>query len=100
LVAEVIYVAHDKEDAAFNRNFLKMPWISIPFTDDSKKAQLTSKYGITELPSFVVLSPDGKVFKDNARDRVMEEKEGGKVLEEWAAEAAGGGAEEAKAEDG
>lgn len=35
--AEIIFVSDDREKSHFDRNFLKMPWFSIPFEDEHKK---------------------------------------------------------------
>jgi hypothetical protein len=68
-----------------------MPWLSIDFKDDHKKATLGSKFGVCELPTLVVCDHNGKVVKNDARDQVQK---GAKVLEEWndeiAKQAAGG----------
>ena len=61
LVAEVVFVTHDREQGHFERNFLKMPWLAIPFDDENKKATLGSQFGVCELPTLVVLTHDGKV---------------------------------------
>ena len=101
LVAEVVFVTHDRAQDHFDRNFLKMPWISIDFKDDHKKATLGSKFGVCELPTLVVCDKNGKTIKNDARDQVQK---GAKVLDEWNEEvkkqAGEGGEEQPAAEDG
>ena len=80
-IVEVVFVTHDRDPEHFKRHFLKMPWVSIPYTDDHKKATLGSKFEVSELPTLVVCDATGKVIKNDAREQVMS---GEKCLEEWA----------------
>ena len=77
----MVFVTHDRDPDHFNRHFLKMPWVSIPYDDDHKKATLGSKFEVSELPTLVVCDMNGKVVKNDAREQVMS---GEKCLEEWA----------------
>ena len=92
---EVIFVTHDREQSHFDRNFKLMPWMSIDFKDDHRRATLGSKFGVCELPTLVVCDKNGKLITHDARDGVAK---GAKVLDEWKdlAEKANAPVEEAK----
>ena len=43
---EIIFITDDRTNDAFDRNFLKMPWLSIPYTQEHRIESLKSRFGI------------------------------------------------------
>mgnify|MGYP000557003405 FL=1 len=72
---EVIFVTDDRAPDHFERNFKQMPWYAIPYTDEHRRANLKSKYGICELPTLVVISADtGEVVTHDGKNNVSDGK--------------------------
>ena len=65
-IVEVIFVSDDRTAPYFERNFMKMPWLAIPFEESEKIMNLKSRYGVCDIPTLVVISPDGKVLDHDA----------------------------------
>ena len=66
---EIIFVTSDKSKADFNEYFGSMPWLSIPFGDDSIN-NLKEAFGIMGIPTFLVFNSDGKLIDGRARTTV------------------------------
>eukprot|EP00747_Dinoflagellata_sp_TGD_P086402 gnl/TRDRNA2_/TRDRNA2_163275_c0_seq1.p1 gnl/TRDRNA2_/TRDRNA2_163275_c0~~gnl/TRDRNA2_/TRDRNA2_163275_c0_seq1.p1 ORF type:complete len:200 (+),score=31.63 gnl/TRDRNA2_/TRDRNA2_163275_c0_seq1:52-651(+) len=64
---EVVYVSADKSFREYNRFVRSMPWLSVPFRDNSA---LFAKYGVPfdlrGWPTLVVVAPDDKVVFEDA----------------------------------
>ena len=56
---EVVFVSKDGNQAAFDRNFAEMPWKAIKYDDEPRKKSLEQRYGIMEIPTLIILAPDG-----------------------------------------
>ena len=79
---EVIFVTDDRAPDHFDRNFKQMPWYAIPYTEEHRRANLKSKYGICELPSLVVVSAaTGEVVTHDGRNMISDGKN---ALAKWA----------------
>jgi len=57
-VIEVIFATYDGNEEAFERNFADMPWLAFPWEDTRLKVS-KQKYGVTGLPTLVVLDKKG-----------------------------------------
>ena len=80
-VAEVIFVTDDRAPDHFERNFLKMPWLAIPYEDEHRKQTLKSRFGVCEIPTLVVLSAsDCRVITHDGRDHILE---GNEAIKNW-----------------
>ena len=66
---EIIFVTSDKSEAEFNEYFGSMPWISIPFSDESID-NLKQTFEIMGIPTFLVFNNVGKLIDDKARTTV------------------------------
>ena len=72
-MAEVIFVTDDRAPDHFERNFLKMPWLAIPYEDEHRKQTLKSRFGVCEIPTLVVITAeDCKVITHDGRDHILE----------------------------
>ena len=63
---EVVFISDDRTQPYFEKNFLKMPWKAIPFEESERIMNLKSRYGVCDIPTLVVISPDGKVLEHDA----------------------------------
>ena len=66
---EIIFVTSDKSEAEFNGYFGSMPWISIPFKDESID-NLKQTFEVMGIPTFLVFNSEGKLIDDKARTTV------------------------------
>ena len=79
---EVIFVSDDRKEDHFERNFKKMPWYSVPFTQEQRIQTLKSKFSVIELPTLVVLDKNGKIVSHEGRQDVAK---GVQALKDWEA---------------
>merc|ERR1719195_1012183 len=67
---EVVFVSSDRDEAAFREYFGKQPWIALDFADRKRKEQLSNKFGVSGIPSFVIIDKDGSVITKDGRSAV------------------------------
>lgn len=72
---EIIFVSSDRSIEDFTAYFRTMPWLAIT-PNDPRKMTITRHFNIEGIPTFIMLSPDGKVINDNARGSIMEDPDG------------------------
>lgn len=68
---EIVFVSSDREEASFHDYFSSMPWTALPFSARDIKAQLSSKFGVSGIPSLVFLNSDGSTITRDGRRSVM-----------------------------
>ncbi|KAL5786466.1 hypothetical protein ACOSQ2_008858 [Xanthoceras sorbifolium] len=68
---EVVYVSLEDDKESFENEFMKMPWLAIPFGDKSLK-KLPVYFKLNALPTLLILGPDGKTLSLNVRDYIGE----------------------------
>ncbi|KAM0952493.1 putative protein-disulfide reductase [Dioscorea sansibarensis] len=68
---EVVLVALDDEESAFNHSFASMPWLAIPFKDKALE-KLPRYFELETLPTLLVLGADGKTLNPNVAELVEE----------------------------
>ena len=66
---EIIFVSLDNTEAEFNEYFGTMPWLSIPYKDESAES-LKEAFGIRGIPAFLVFNNEGKLIDEKARSTV------------------------------
>ena len=66
---EIIFITSDKSEAEFNEYFGSMPWISLPFKDESIDI-LKQTFEVMGIPTFLVFNSEGKLIDDKARTTV------------------------------
>lgn len=79
---EIIFVSSDRsEDALFDyMNEAHGDWLAVPF-DSSVGNQIKEKFGISGIPTFIVVKKDGTVITANGRKDV--ESKGAQAFQEW-----------------
>ena len=68
---EVIAVSLDSDEASFSESFSSMPWLAIP-QGDKKCQKLVKYFELSDLPTLVLIGPDGKTLKSNIADIIDE----------------------------
>jgi len=68
---EVIFCSNDGNEAAFDRNYAEMPWCAVPYTDELRIQNLKQKFGISGIPTLVVLDKNGDVISHEGRADVQ-----------------------------
>jgi len=67
---EVIFVSSDMDESSFNNYHNEMPWLALPYADRTGVSKLEGKYGITGIPSLVVLDANGDLVTTEGRAEV------------------------------
>lgn len=73
---EIVFVSSDRDYAAFSSYFNDMPWLALPFSARKVKEALSQKYGVSGIPTLVVLRPDGTLVTKDGRAQVMSDPTG------------------------
>ncbi|GFR61136.1 nucleoredoxin-like [Elysia marginata] len=70
---QVVFISSDREEGAAKDYYSSMPWLMVPFSDRARKETLGSKYGVSGIPTLVLV---------NAKTSELITKEGRKVVSE------------------
>jgi len=73
---EVIFVSSDRDENSFKEYFGEMPWLALDYSDRKRKAQLSNMFGVSGIPSIVIIGPDGNVITKEGREAVSSDPEG------------------------
>merc|ERR1712061_422912 len=65
---EIVFVSSDRDEKAFNEYYAEQPWTALPYTSRDLKNQLSKKFKVQGIPSFVILDADGKVITKDGRE--------------------------------
>ena len=67
---EIVFISFDRseKDMQGYMKDTKMQWLAVPFNDTRKS--ISGKYGISGIPSLVILGPDGSTITNNGRGDV------------------------------
>lgn len=71
---EIIFLSSDRDEGSYKEYFSEMPWIAPAFNEGETKQTLSSKYGVTGIPTLVILKPDGSLKTKDGRGMVMSGK--------------------------
>lgn len=66
---EIVYVPMDKEEDGYLRSCGDMPWLALPY-DGAPSRALARYFDVREIPTLVVLGPDGKTVTRDGRNLV------------------------------
>ncbi|KAK6939305.1 Thioredoxin-like fold [Dillenia turbinata] len=66
---EIIFVSSDCNENAFNAYYSTMPWLALPFGDQTIK-ELTRHFDVQRIPCLVILGPDGKTLTKHGRNLI------------------------------
>jgi len=73
---EIVFVSSDKDDAAFKEYAAEMPWHALDFADRKRKEQLSTLFGVSGIPSVVIIDADGSVISKNGRGAISADPTG------------------------
>eukprot|EP00286_Rhodomonas_abbreviata_P004430 CAMPEP_0181333340 /NCGR_PEP_ID=MMETSP1101-20121128/25619_1 /TAXON_ID=46948 /ORGANISM="Rhodomonas abbreviata, Strain Caron Lab Isolate" /LENGTH=419 /DNA_ID=CAMNT_0023443133 /DNA_START=47 /DNA_END=1306 /DNA_ORIENTATION=- len=73
---EVVFVSGDKSEAEFKSYHAGMPWLALPFNNKKGTAGLNSAFGVSGIPTFVLVGPDGKTLTKEGRAAVGADPDG------------------------
>jgi nucleoredoxin len=68
---EIVLIPLDYEDENFKKGFETMPWLAVPFKDKSCE-KLARYFELENLPTLVVIGPDGKTLHSNVTELIEE----------------------------
>jgi len=80
---EIVFVSSDRDKEAFDEYFGEMPWLALPYEKRAEKDALSKAFGVSGIPSFVVINPDGTVITADGRSKVMGDPEGNNFPTGW-----------------
>lgn len=72
---EIIFVSADRDENSFKEYFNTMPWLAIPF-NSKLRDQLSEKYEIEGIPTFVILNSSGQLVTKEGRELVSKDPSG------------------------
>lgn len=65
---EIVFVSSDRDDDSFSHYYATMTGFhALPFAERDTKAELSSKFGIQGIPSFVIVDADGNLITKKGR---------------------------------
>jgi len=80
---EIIFVSSDRDESSFKDYFGEMPWKALPFDKRDEKERLSKAFGVSGIPSFVVIRPDGTTITTDGRSKVMADPTGKDLPDGW-----------------
>lgn len=76
-IFEVVFVSSDRDEGQWASYFAEMPWLALPFNDRGRKDTIASKFGISGIPTLVLLDAEtGATINANARMDVVQNPDG------------------------
>ena len=78
---EVIFCSSDGNADAFKRNFEGMPWLAIDYSDEATKASLLQRYGVTEIPTLIIIDSEGNLISYEGSKEILNSP--AEALAEW-----------------
>eukprot|EP00931_Biecheleriopsis_adriatica_P099575 TRINITY_DN741_c0_g1_i6.p1 TRINITY_DN741_c0_g1~~TRINITY_DN741_c0_g1_i6.p1 ORF type:complete len:417 (+),score=115.40 TRINITY_DN741_c0_g1_i6:109-1359(+) len=73
---EVIFISSDRDEGAFKEYFAEQPWLALDYTDRSLKEKLSNAFGVSGIPSLVILDAELNLVTKDGRAAVSADPEG------------------------
>jgi nucleoredoxin len=73
---EIVFVSSDTNEDEFKNYFKKMPWLAVDFHDQTRRDQLSSKYGVHGIPTLVIVDRNGQLLTTDGRYAVTSDPDG------------------------
>jgi len=80
---EIIFVSSDRDESSFNDYAAEMPWKALPFDKRDEKEKLSKAFGVSGIPSFVVMRSDGTTITTDGRSKVTADPTGKDLPDGW-----------------
>merc|ERR1712216_622025 len=69
---EVLFVSSDRDQESFDDYFKEMPWLALDFADRKAKEELSSLFGVSGIPSLVIVDKDGNTINKDGPGEINE----------------------------
>jgi nucleoredoxin len=73
---EIVFISSDRDEDSYQEYFGEMPWLALPYSKRAEKEVLSKACGVSGIPSFCVLNPDGTIVTTDGRSKVMSDPKG------------------------
>ncbi|RUS77603.1 hypothetical protein EGW08_014642 [Elysia chlorotica] len=74
---QVVFVSSDRDEGGAGEYYSSMPWLMVPYSDRAKKDELASKYGVSGIPTLVLVNAKtGELITKDGRKVVSDDPEG------------------------
>lgn len=73
---EIVFVSSDKTQDAFDEYFAEMPWLALDYSDRSLKKELSEHFGVSGIPSVVIVDADGSIISKEGRGAIASDPTG------------------------
>merc|ERR1719446_1348642 len=73
---EVIFLSSDRDEASFKEYFAEQPWLALDYADRAGKEKLSSAFGVSGIPSVVILDADLKTITTDGRAALSADTKG------------------------
>lgn len=73
---EIVFVSSDKTEEQFDEYFGEMPWMALDYSDRKLKAQLSELFGVSGIPSVVIIDADGSIISKDGRSAIASDPTG------------------------
>jgi len=74
---EIVFVSSDRNQGDCDGYYIDMPWLVLPFSKRDIKGTLSTKFGVSGIPTLIILdSTTGAVVCAQGRNAVMADPEG------------------------
>jgi nucleoredoxin len=73
---EVVFVSSDRDDSSFKEYFAEQPWLALDYSDRKAKDDLSSLFGVSGIPSLVVIDADGSTITKDGRSAISSDPTG------------------------
>lgn len=64
---EVIFVSTDHDRSSFDKYFSEMPWLAVPFAEESIRRKLSARGKVQGIPTLILFNADGTLLTKNGR---------------------------------
>lgn len=75
---EIVFVSSDRDQAAFDEYRNEQPWLALPYSNRKAKNELSKKFKVSGIPSFVILDPEGNTVTTDGRSAISSDPTGAK----------------------
>jgi len=73
---EIVFVSSDKNEEQFKDYFGEQPWLALDYNERTLKEKLSRHFGVSGIPSFVIIDKDGSVITKDGRAAVSNDPTG------------------------
>lgn len=69
---EIIFVSSDHDKGAFDKYLSEMPWLAVPFSEDSIRRKLSARGKVQGIPTLILFNADGTLLTKNGRQLILD----------------------------